>query len=1038
MCSIFLCSLVLSCSAATAAFASDDRHSLESSDGTVVVGSNGVLTETSSALHTLDGPRVRLHGGVAEWQAFSYRDNAGAHTFVAAGEVADRQHRESVEPLFVHRTDDELRCTVRAGVLEIETWWRFDATQPCVLVTTFLHNRGSETLSDVFVTREWLVPEGRGFTSPVDLNFAPVPDDTARLVWMMDDLEAGSRTAVPASYRFADGGSGIQMVDVPLELWTGGSWSNGLTTSSSFGISWGDYDHDGFVDFFNAKSLELYHNDAGVDFTLFTDLQDVLDKTALRYGSSIADYDNDGLADIGTEPRQNSTDSLFHLLHNLGGGANFVDVAGDTNIIDVQPFGDAETLCWADVDFDGDLDAFLPVYPSWASGGPGNFFLHNLGPTAPGGEYRFAEESASAGLDNPPGSARPEGAEFCDVDGDGDLEMYSNGTLYQNLSTLDLPRFEALGEDESGVLFSTDYDEGAALFDYDMDGDFDLGIAYCAGDEGVRIFANDGDGTFTLTPRRTVESSRTGLCLGFSKADWDMDGDVDFTTRDVFRKNMLIETGKAEYVVATHNIPDSHITSATPAWADWDFDGDLDCMLGNYGTASHFYENIHYDTTTPDDERRHLRVRVLRDADVFDGLETEFGAAVEIVPVGETRKLRWRSFSSSSGGYLNQNEATLHFALPPDPFPDDDARDLVVDVIVDFPADPSTGLHRVDRRVNPVLGNLALAELTDRQITVYRSGAVVVDGCRFAPVAENEPTLLETDGMRSARKGQPLSDPAPTPGSDWYVGLDFDTLSATAPLFLKEVVLDAILAGNGVDCGGEDTKVRVWDVSDPNNPFVVENGSLAPFRFADNHRTRYALSVMLEPGRYFRLVARVTDLRTSPITAPFLTGPLTVNGGLSFQDLSPCTGSNVVAAVPDPTATSLALRFAADTGHLWTDLAHAHPGSNGDPRLTGSGEFEPGGSATLTLDNALAGSLALLVFSDRAACLPVAGGTLFPFPDFLVVRTVDGGGRASLSGTLPADLPPGSTWYFQALVLDPVATEGIAFSNAVSGTSAFR
>ena len=103
-------------------------------------------------------------------------------------------------------------------------------------------------------------------------------------------------------------------------------------------------------------------------------------------GSSLVDTDEDGLPDIGTEPRDNPGDQNMHLLKNLGGVANFVDVTLDPAIVDVVPWGNSETLCWADVDHDGHLDAFLPVYPFWtARTGPGNFFLHSLGPTGPGG-----------------------------------------------------------------------------------------------------------------------------------------------------------------------------------------------------------------------------------------------------------------------------------------------------------------------------------------------------------------------------------------------------------------------------------------------------------------------------------------------------------------------------------------------------------------------------------------------------------------------------------------------------------------------------
>src|SRR4029079_6367845 len=101
-------------------------------------------------------------------------------------------------------------------------------------------------------------------------------------------------------------------------------------------------------------------------------------------------------------------------------------------------------------DGDARLDAFLPVYPQWDLG-PGNFFLYNLGPTGPLNDYRYTELSSTDGLDNPPGTSRPEGAQFADVDLDGDPDLFSNGTLYRNVSTSGQPRFDALTEAASGV-----------------------------------------------------------------------------------------------------------------------------------------------------------------------------------------------------------------------------------------------------------------------------------------------------------------------------------------------------------------------------------------------------------------------------------------------------------------------------------------------------------------------------------------------------------------------------------------------------------
>ena len=109
----------------------------------------------------------------------------------------------------------------------------------------------------------------------------------------------------------------------------------------------------------------------------------------------------------------------------------------------------------------------------------------------------FDEVSAAAKVTvPPPDNARPEGAQFCDVDGDGDPDLYSNGALYQNVSAPGAPLFVPLPTTSSGIGYPTVMDEGTAFFDYDLDGDFDLFVAYADPAFGAKLFENRGDGTF--------------------------------------------------------------------------------------------------------------------------------------------------------------------------------------------------------------------------------------------------------------------------------------------------------------------------------------------------------------------------------------------------------------------------------------------------------------------------------------------------------------------------------------------------------------
>jgi len=1015
------------------------RPSSTITDGEITVGISdlGLLTSLSAeGLRTVDGPIVRLGDGFREAFGLAFETPLGHREIFGSSDGTDWGDRVPVRRVSFEAGPASARAVTRAGAIEIVHEFAFDPDGPYLLASVTVTNHGPTAIRDVFYTREWTGPRIEGFTFPDDLapRLREAPEYVARSACMFDDLLPGRSAGMRFSYtpkrteRAPSRG-----VDVPLSLWTNGTWPSGVPVGATNGISFGDYDADGFIDFFACESGNLWRNVGGVDWELAENLDDDLPFTGRRYGASFGDYDNDGLPDIGTEPREGfGGDECFHLLRNLG-GSNFVDVATDPAILDDQPcMADAETICWADVDFDADLDMVLPVYPAWAADpGPGNSFLHNLGPTGPGGAYRFSEQVEEAGLDNPPpASARPEGAQFLDTDEDGDLDFYCNGHLYQNRSTFDDPTFEFMTEAGSGIGLSTSLDEGAMFFDYDLDGDQDLFVVYTSA--GVVVWESYGDGNFFRGESGIIESPFIGLNLGMSAEDWDNDGDIDFTTRQVFRRNMLVEEGSRRFAVATTSIPGSHITSATPSWGDWNKDGDLDCALGNWLSIGHFYENTIYDDATPAEERRHVRVRVVRDDASFDaGLETEFGAIVEIA--AEDDSFRRRKFTTSASGYLNQNEYTLHFALPPDPAPEDPDRDVVFDVSVDFPNDPAIGLWRVDRHVNPVLGNIDLAGLDDREIKVYRSGRVVIDGCDVTPEPARSPVLeATTDGLARPTPTTPLPAPVASLPDFWY-GIDFHTDAATEPLLVKEIRIDGQL-GAVVDCGGEPIDVALWDVTTSGSPVRVENASFDATTSPRNRRTSIRAFAVLQPDRRYRLVARLDEFRATPISAPVVNGPVTVLGGLAFVDASPCDGTAVDGATRNRNQVYLSLRFASPVGGAWTDLGQGLGGAGGIPTFELEGEPVAGEEVTLRLSGARADARAILVIGREPGCLPAFGGRVVPDPFRLRkgLRT-DASGNLELTGRWPASQEPGTPIFVQMLVKDPTAPDRFALSNAVAG-----
>ncbi|MEM7203157.1 MAG: VCBS repeat-containing protein [Planctomycetota bacterium] len=822
--------------------------------------------------------------------------------------------------------------------------------------------------------------------------------------------------------------------DVPLRLWTSAEFPAGVVFGDTRGITVGDYDGDRWPDVFAAFSAELWRNLGGAGWQRVADLDrppTAVMSQNFRYGASFGDYDNDGLPDLAIEPRLwPRFPARFELLHNRG-DATFAQVAAEgATIISSPQDMDAESICWGDVDGDGDLDLFVPAYPIFTSGfgTSGNVFWTNQGPTGPGGAYRFDDTTTTSGLANPLGTERPEGAQLCDIDGDGDLDLYSNGTLYQNVSTLGVPSFVALDEAASGIGLRDQLDEGAVFCDYDLDGDFDLFVTYW--DDGVILWESRGDGTF-FREDGVVQSSLVGKRLGISVADWDNDGDLDLTSRHVFRRNFWAETGQRMFSVATHSIPAAHISSATPSWLDWDRDGDLDCALGNWAEKGRLYENHLYDATTPLAGRRYVRVRPLRGtAAVPAGLSNEFGARVQVhIPDGPARERRVR-FTSSSGGYLNQDEYALHFALPADPLPARPETDVRLQVTTDFPGVASAGLHRVDHHVNPLL-DLDLADLTDREIDVFRDGRVVRGGCDLRPTPMEAPTLHSSGGGSLAvpTMATPLPRPMAAPGSDWWVGIELDTTPASGSVRVHELVIDGQL-DTAVAGPGRTGNVFLWDVTE-GTPAAVEGAVLNARSSSRNDRTVLALGWLLDPGRTYRIIARVTSLRATPFAGPTSDGPMTTRGGLSYQDALPSSPTGVGAAVADARQLFLAVRARAAQVDVWTDLGMGLAGAVGVPTLSATGAAAPRSRLSIQVDGAAPGSSVVLVFGRQLQCAPFLGGTLLPRLETTLGTLTDASGRATIPAIWPKALGSGRSLFLQALVVDAGAPQGLAFTNGL-------
>ena len=332
-------------------------------------------------------------------------------------------------------------------------------------------------------------------------------------------------------------------------------------------------------------------------------------------GAALFDYDNDGDLDaylvqggalgpdcepgrglLALPPDQPPGDRLFRNDLAQGGALRFADVTEASGLV-AQGYGMAAAT--GDVDGDGDLDLFVA-----------NLGLNQLfGNSIDSGDGRFVDRSADLGARS---SRWSSGASFCDLDLDGDLDLFvvnyvtfdleRNPNCYANSSRRDYcgpSAFEGQGdvllrnlgggrfEDQTLAALGGSHTGpglGVVASDVDSDGWPDLFVA----NDGTanRLWLNQHDGTFlddgllagvALNGQGQAEAS-----MGVDAADFDGDGDEDlFVTHLAGETNTLyVNEGAGLFVDRTTEwglgAPSLPVTCFGTAWLDADGDGWLD------------------------------------------------------------------------------------------------------------------------------------------------------------------------------------------------------------------------------------------------------------------------------------------------------------------------------------------------------------------------------------------------------------------------------------------------------------------------------
>ena len=441
----------------------------------------------------------------------------------------------------------------------------------------------------------------------------------------------------------------------------------GVEMQTKVTISWGDFNGDGWVDFYNGY---MWQNDAGTGFTQLPGKWE-------SPGGVQADCDNDGDLD------RFSPEGILY--------RNLSEAGFRKEPLPALPMLETRAHCWADLNGDGYVDVYV-------GGGGGNsdwdaVYLNN-------GDCTFAVTPLGPKL-------YTRGVAACDYDEDDDIDVLASrywfqpNQLWQNDGAGNLIDVgEAAGVHGKGHTISCGW------ADFDSDGHFDIFACNFnhhdrRRNDDAKLYRNLGPGgdwkfanTATFDGDKWQESF--GSC---AMGDYDNDGDIDIFITTVYpgdHARLFRNDGAWTFT----NVTDAEGLGGIggkrnyqAAWADYDQDGDLDLATNgriyqNQGNTNHW-----------------LGVRLTGNAVSVN--RAAIGAQVRInVP-----KLGVLTRQVEGGtGQGNQNDLALHFGLGahaepvelviiwPDGTEQRVASEVDRMVVV---TQPKTGLPRAQRAVVP-------------------------------------------------------------------------------------------------------------------------------------------------------------------------------------------------------------------------------------------------------------------------------------------------------------------------------------------------
>jgi hypothetical protein len=389
-------------------------------------------------------------------------------------------------------------------------------------------------------------------------------------------------------------------------------------TGDTYGVAWGDYNGDGYLDLYLADDGGANRLLEGDSLGGFTDVTaGPLGDAGHGRGVAWADYDNDGDLDLYLCNTSGGANVLFE-----NNGGVFVDATsgplGDT--------GNSEGAAWGDYDGNGYVDLYIVN-----NGGPNKLLLN-------AGAGVFADATSGVLGDTGSGYAAAAG----DYDNDGDLDLYVVNSGANRL--LENQGGGVFVDATSGPLVNTGDGRGAAWGDYDNDGDLDLYIA----NQGANALLRNDAGTFVQVSSPELDNSED--TYGVAWADYENDGDLDLFMNNASGQNSILRNrGGGDFQDMTVDPLGVSISGKGTAWGDYDNDGLMDLYAANSGGANLLYHNEYQN------QPHWLKVKLVGVYSNAAGI----GARVRVVAGGVARMLE----ISGGSGYCSQNSLIAGFGL---------------------------------------------------------------------------------------------------------------------------------------------------------------------------------------------------------------------------------------------------------------------------------------------------------------------------------------------------------------------------------------